>query len=49
VVRQLFTPENADPDVTARMEQALADLGRLGGGIEARDRDTGTLERGRKV
>src|SRR5205807_7775555 len=30
VVRQLFTPENADPDVTARMEQALADLGRLG-------------------
>src|SRR3954470_6488321 len=30
VVRQLFTPENADPDVTARMEQALANLGRLG-------------------
>jgi amidase len=30
VVRQLFTPENADPDVTAHMEQALADLGRLG-------------------
>ncbi len=30
VVRQLFTPENADPEVTARTEQALADLGRLG-------------------
>jgi amidase len=30
VVRQLFTPENADPDVLARMEQALADLRRLG-------------------
>src|SRR5499433_3222314 len=30
VVRQLFTHENADPEVTARMEQALADLARLG-------------------
>jgi hypothetical protein len=30
VVRQLFTPENADADVRALMEQALADLARLG-------------------
>jgi Asp-tRNA(Asn)/Glu-tRNA(Gln) amidotransferase A subunit family amidase len=30
VVRQLFTPPNVDPDVAKRMEQALADLQRLG-------------------
>ena len=30
VVRQLFTPQNTDPDVMKRMEQALADLRRLG-------------------
>ena len=30
VVRQLFTPPNTDPDVMKRMEQALADLRRLG-------------------
>src|SRR5215471_5145415 len=33
VVRQLFTPPNIDPDVGARMEQALADLKRLGATI----------------
>ena len=26
VVRQLFPPQNTDPDVMKRMEQALADL-----------------------
>src|SRR5215468_4277436 len=30
VVRQLFTPQNTDPEVMKRMEQALVDLGRLG-------------------
>src|SRR5262245_60061169 len=30
VVRQLFTPQNTDPEVMARMEQALADLQRQG-------------------
>jgi amidase len=30
VVRQLFTPQNTDPEVMQRMEQALADLRRLG-------------------
>jgi len=30
VVRQLFTPQNTDPDVMKRMERALADLRRLG-------------------
>ncbi len=33
VVRQLFTPQNTDPEVMKRMEQALADLQRLGGQI----------------
>src|SRR5207244_13427490 len=33
VVRQLFTPQNTDPDVMKRMEQALADLRRLGATI----------------
>src|SRR2546421_3953310 len=33
VVRQLFTPQNADPEVMARMEQALANLRRLGAAI----------------
>ena len=33
VVRQLFTPQNAHPDVMKRMEQALADLRRLGATI----------------
>jgi len=33
VVRQLFTPPNTDPDVMKRMEQALADLRRLGATI----------------
>jgi amidase len=33
VVRQLFTPPNTDPDVMKRMEQALADLQRLGAQI----------------
>jgi amidase len=33
VVRQLFTPQNTDPDVMKRMEQALADLQRLGAQI----------------
>src|SRR5215472_3966792 len=33
VVRQLFTPQNTDPDVMKRMEQALADLRRLGAQI----------------
>ncbi len=33
VVRQLFTPPNTDPDVMKRMEQALADLRRLGAQI----------------
>jgi amidase len=33
VVRQLFTPPNVDPDVLKRMEQALADLRRLGATI----------------
>jgi amidase len=33
VVRQLFTPPNVDPDVGKRMEQALADLKRLGATI----------------
>jgi Asp-tRNA(Asn)/Glu-tRNA(Gln) amidotransferase A subunit family amidase len=31
VVRQLFTPQNTDPEVMKRMEQALVDLGQLGG------------------
>jgi Asp-tRNA(Asn)/Glu-tRNA(Gln) amidotransferase A subunit family amidase len=30
VVRQLFMPQNTDPEVMQRMEQALADLRRLG-------------------
>lgn len=33
VVRQLFTPPNVDPEVLKRMEQALADLHRLGATI----------------
>jgi amidase len=33
VVRQLFTPQNTDPDVMKRMERALADLRRLGATI----------------
>src|SRR5438128_5145747 len=33
VVRQLFTPQNTDPDVMKRMEHALADLRRLGAQI----------------
>jgi len=33
VVRQLFTPQNTDPDVMKRMEQALDDLRRLGATI----------------
>src|SRR5437899_3872356 len=33
VVRQLFTPQNTDPDVMKRMEQTLADLRRLGAAI----------------
>jgi Asp-tRNA(Asn)/Glu-tRNA(Gln) amidotransferase A subunit family amidase len=33
VVRQLFTPPNTDPEVMKRMEQALADLRRLGATI----------------
>jgi Asp-tRNA(Asn)/Glu-tRNA(Gln) amidotransferase A subunit family amidase len=33
VVRQLFTPQNTDPDVMKRMEQALADLRQLGAQI----------------
>src|SRR5437870_3999713 len=33
VVRQLFTPQNTDSDVMKRMEQALADLRRLGAQI----------------
>src|SRR5215472_5877765 len=33
VVRQLFTPQNTDPEVMKRMEQALVDLGRLGAEI----------------
>src|SRR6267142_787242 len=33
VVRQLFTPQNTDPDVMKRMEQALGDLRRLGATI----------------
>jgi Asp-tRNA(Asn)/Glu-tRNA(Gln) amidotransferase A subunit family amidase len=33
VVRQLFTPQNTDPEVMQRMEQALADLRRLGAQI----------------
>lgn len=32
-VRQLFTPQNTDPEVMKRMEQALVDLGRLGAQI----------------
>src|SRR5262245_35749146 len=32
-VRQLFLPQNTDPDVMKRMEQALADLRRLGAAI----------------
>src|SRR5499426_1501083 len=33
VVRQLFTPQNTDPEVMQRMEQALADLRRQGAQI----------------
>src|SRR5262249_61376588 len=33
VVRQLFTQQNTDPEVMKRMEQALADLQRLGAQI----------------
>src|SRR5262249_39544391 len=33
VVRQLFLPQTTDPDVMKRMEQALADLRRLGAAI----------------
>jgi amidase len=33
VVRQLFTPQNTDPEVMRRMEQALVDLERLGAQI----------------
>src|SRR5215472_15526242 len=33
VVRQLFTPQNTDPEVMKRMEQALAELARLGAQI----------------
>ena len=33
VVRQLFTPQNTDPEVMKRMEQALVDLGQLGAHI----------------
>jgi Asp-tRNA(Asn)/Glu-tRNA(Gln) amidotransferase A subunit family amidase len=33
VVRQLFTPQNTDPEVMRRMEQALADLQREGAQI----------------
>jgi Asp-tRNA(Asn)/Glu-tRNA(Gln) amidotransferase A subunit family amidase len=33
VVRQLFMPQNTDPEVMQRMEQALADLRRLGAQI----------------
>src|SRR5262245_14647164 len=33
VVRQLFTPQNTDPEVMKRMEQALIDLGQLGAKI----------------
>src|SRR5262245_24234414 len=33
VVRQLFTPQNTDPEVMKRMEQALVDLGQLGAQI----------------
>ena len=33
VVRQLFTPQNTDPDVMRRMEQALGDLQREGAQI----------------
>ena len=33
VVRQLFTPQNTDPEVMKRMEQALVDLGHLGAQI----------------
>jgi amidase len=33
VVRQLFTPQNTDPEVMKRMEQALIDLGQLGAQI----------------
>jgi amidase len=33
VVRQLFTPQNTDPEVMKRMEQALVDLERLGAQI----------------
>jgi len=32
-VRQLFTPQNTDPEVMKRMEQALVNLGRLGAQI----------------
>src|SRR3989442_15740229 len=34
VVRQLFTPQNTDPEEMKRMEQALVDLRRLGARIE---------------
>ena len=33
VVRQLFTPQNTDPEVMKRMEQALVELARLGAQI----------------
>jgi amidase len=33
VVRQLFTPQNTDPEVMKRMEQALVDLAQLGARI----------------